>query len=247
MEMVVRVTSKRDPFDCASRRFAQNQRRGTLPLGMTKQRETDLNSRPRDRLVWKFVLLNVAAVASMIGAASLFPNAPLVPFVAISAILTAFLNYSLVVFSRLRNRSRSEEVRRRAWKEYGSTSVITPRLGLPRYARYIRSCAGCRDGDDIGRRRPRHLDRPEERGIGVEDSPVPHVKVLTRPHVRGGWRDHAKYVRRAQRAVPLRVVFVKFPAGWIHADVFARVAKIIFVANNVFVITALPYRKARPS
>jgi len=38
----------------------------------------------------------------------------------------------------------------------------------------------------------------------------------------------------------LGVLFVEFPAGWIHADVFARVPEIVFVANHVFVITALP-------
>lgn len=71
------------------------------------------------------MILNIVAVAGMVGALFLFPETTsLISFFGISAIVIAFLNYSLAVLPRLTNRTSPDEVRRRAWKDFRSTAVM---------------------------------------------------------------------------------------------------------------------------
>jgi hypothetical protein len=61
----------------------------------------------------------------MVGALFLVPETTsLISFFGISAVVTAFLNYSLAVLPGLRNRTSPEEVRLRAWKDFRSTVVM---------------------------------------------------------------------------------------------------------------------------
>jgi hypothetical protein len=77
------------------------------------------------RSFWKFVLLNIVALAGIVGALFLVPETTsLISFFGISAIVIAYLNYSLAVLPRLSNRTGSEEIRRRAWRDLRSTAVM---------------------------------------------------------------------------------------------------------------------------
>ena len=77
------------------------------------------------KALW-FVLLNFVALAGVVGTLLLVPSdTSLLSFFGISVIAIGFLNCSLAILMRLRNRTVPDEVKRRAWKELRWATVMS--------------------------------------------------------------------------------------------------------------------------
>jgi hypothetical protein len=73
--------------------------------------------------MWRFLLLNLVALGGVVGLIFVLPpTTPAIPYLVVSGIVIAFLNYTVAVLPRLTDRTDPDRTSR-AWKDFRFTAI----------------------------------------------------------------------------------------------------------------------------